>query len=163
MFAVQTWESVTGRIPKRQVHGNQFLYIQDFWTNGPFGDLLALSLIDAAIALTLARQGGTPWMVVAMPVGVLLTFGFFRGATKPGRKKPDAGYLKRRKRWVPTATGRVHLVYFFLQSGTALGLAPQLLLAGNLWGVSLVLGAVGGFLYLFIATPRDYKRGLLTP
>lgn len=160
MFAVQTWESATGRIPKRQVYGNRFLYVQDFWTNGPFGDLVALSLIDAAIAMGFARHGFELWMVSALPLGSIGTFWFWRGATKQGRKTPDAGYVKQGGQWVPTATGKVHLAYFFLQAGAAV-FALELIFAGRMNGVPLGLGLAGAFLY-GVATLVDLKRGVLS-
>lgn len=143
MFAVQEWERTNGRIPSTGI-----LYMQSFWTNGPFGDLLALSCIDVAMAITLSH-GGITVLVLSMVVlsGIVVTLAFYMNATKPSRKMGDWGFQKSLSgQWYPTRGGKVHLGYFFLQAGV-ISLFILFLALGRVGGYALLLGVFGLILY----------------
>lgn len=157
MFGIQQWESYTGRIPRRST---AFPYIQDFWTSGPLGDLVALSCIDAVAAIGIAKYGFQPWMILVLLGAGFVTRVFYQNATSKNRSREDIGYRWKNDRWSPTYTGAFHIPYFFLQVGAAI-LASLFVIIGRtpiLW----ILFLLGASLYGFAAM-RDYKRGLLTP
>lgn len=159
MRAIQNYERDAGRIPPRSA---RFPYMQDFWTNGWFGDLLAFSLIDIGVIAAAYETDFEPGIVMAAATaGYVATWIFFACAVRPGRQHPDWGYLKIKGEWRPTLGGRIHVVYFFLQSSVAL-LGILVTIFGNAGTLPLIVGWTGAGLYA-IAALRDFHEGLLTP
>lgn len=148
MLGIQSREARSGRIPPRT---KTFLYLQDFNTNG-WGDLTGLVLIDVAVAVEMASKGASLFYVLeSLILGVIAAAFFYKACTAPTHK-PDAGYLEGGR---ITLVGRVHLVYFALQTATA-GLGMYFL-ATDFQPV-LLLGLVGALLYMWAAI-RDVATG----
>jgi hypothetical protein len=164
MLLVQNWEASKGVFPARGKAPGQVLYLQDFWTNGLFGDLLALSLLDIALVIGAQRAGGFAewqgWLCILVVVCVIVRV-YYGNATKTDRRKEDWGYVYKGNRWRPTIGGKVYLAYFFLQLfGFFLGC--WLLVTGDLKGIPLAFWVVGVALYAWVLIV-DAKRGVLTP
>jgi len=164
MPLAQRYESSRARIPGRS---REFLYIQDFWTNGPVGDLIALTLVDVAVAIRMWRGDLPSWtlllaIVVGIVGGIALTTGFYRLATSSQWTRGDWGYLVSTEGGrVPTLGGKVHLGYFLIQASVGI-FALVLLFTLNMRGVALGIGLGGAFLY-GSAYAADLRRGVLTP
>lgn len=164
MPLAQRYESSRMRIPGRS---KEFLYIQDFWTNGPVGDLIALTLVDVAVAIRIWRGDLPSWtlplaIITGIVGGIALTIGFYKLATSSQWTRGDWGYLVSTEGGrVPTLGGRVHLGYFLIQASVGI-MALVLLFTLNMKGVPLGIGLVGAFLY-GIAYAADLRRGVLTP
>lgn len=161
MFFTQTWESKTGRIPARKKHNrqnpeNSFLYIQDFWTNGPFGDLIGISLVDISVAVTIYQTFFSIWMIIPLPVVIFLVFKFYKNCTKP-KHKPDWGYLKTGITW----GGRTHLGYTVLQ-GMVIAFGLIFLVLSKMTGIFLAM-FFGGFAVWVIGFFIDKKTGRFAP
>lgn len=149
MLGIQSWEARNGRIPPRT---KKFLYLQDFNTNG-WGDLTGLVLIDVAVAVELASKGAPLlYILESLILGVIAAAFFYKACTAPTHK-PDAGYLEGGR---ITLVGKVHLVYFGLQTATA-GLGMYFLRTDWFQPV-LLLGLAGALLYLWAAI-RDVATG----
>lgn len=160
MRTVQNHERDAGRIPSRS---REFPYMQDFWTNGWFGDLLAFSLIDLGVIAGAYTSGFRDWMPMAFIPGFVATIIFYRLATGnySVRRHADWGYLYRQGKWHATLGGETHLIYFFLQSSIAF-LGIWITIPGDAGTLPLAIGWTGAGLYA-IAALRDFREGLLTP
>ena len=157
LFGIQYWEFYTGRILPRKKHDKRnpvdsFLYIQDFDTDGVIGDIIALSLIDIATALSIHSTGFSLWMFVSIPVAILVT-GRFIKLTLEQTHKPDWGFPSPGKvSW----GGKAHLVYFFCQS--CVGVMGLISIWTNPKILPVTLFAIGVVIY-GIAYAKDYFSG----
>lgn len=153
MLFVQNWESKTGRIPQRT---KKFPYLQDFWTNGPVGDGIGLSLVDAGVAMALLRQKRLArWMAFPVVMGIALTVAFYKFATASFHK-PNWGFLPNGR---ITWGGRVHLAYFAVQSIVSFT-GVILLMKREFSRVPLAVGVLGAIIY-GISVIADVAAGRL--
>lgn len=164
IFLIQRWERGQGKIPPRKKHGPRkpeagFLYMQDFFTNGPIGDLIGFSLIDAGVAVSWYMAGWMQWMIIPVALAVILTFLFYKSCARPSHK-PDWGYLEGGK---ITWGGRTHLVYAFCQ-GSLVGIGLVLLCASKMTGAPLIMYVTGIVIWIacFIADVKTKRWQLLS-
>lgn len=161
MFGVQEWESRTGRILPRKKHNRQnpadsFLYVQDFYTNGPFGDLIGVTCMVIATAISVYHNGLSIIMLALVPLIILALIWFYEMCIGPNHK-PDWGFPK------PGAIswgGKVHMVFAGVQ-GMIIGGGVISFSLGQITVLPLILFVVGALVWGvgFIA---DVKTGRFT-
>lgn len=166
LLSVQNLECRLGRIPKRRGWKDDpdtgVPHLQDWYTNGPFGDVIALSLVDAAVAMTAYHQGLKFWMVPCVFAGIIIAYLFYKVATREERVRMNMDWWFQPKMadgrsigidvsWA----GRVHLVYFAAQVTVAL-IGTAFLVFGEMTGMEIALGLSGAGLYslAFLADAR---------
>ncbi len=136
---VQDDDAKQGRIFPRN---SRFLYMQDFRTNGFLGNILGLSMVDAAVMVLLYRIVHSSFILtlivgVAVVVAVLAAYCFYRYCTSE-RHWPDWGYPKT---GAISWGGRVHLLYFTTQ--IAIGCIGLILIIPAILGHHFLPLAVG--------------------
>ena len=149
----QFLESRFGHIPAREAEGPRaFLYFQD-WSMATWGDLIGLSLVDFVLGSAYTTSAfQIKFVTVSLIIGAVVTLLYHRERLMP-RHKPDSGYPAPGR---VSLFGRVHLVYFFIQSSICAAMIG-LVLNGTLHGTPLLIAIVGGIIYAasYIADSRS--------
>ncbi|MDP3901194.1 MAG: hypothetical protein Q8Q38_02550 [bacterium] len=157
LIALQNRDVRSGFIPARgrwsELRTGRIPHLQDYWTNGVWGDAVALSLVDWVVFSALSREGLNWWMVLFLPVGAVCAVAYFKMATRDerARKGMDWWFVSyiRDFRIVGlgiTTAGRLHIMYFALQSGAGF-VGLTLLLSARMEATEAAIGIAGGILY----------------
>lgn len=158
IIRLQNRDVRSGLIPPRgsfsDLGSGRIPHLQDYWTNGFWGDAAALSAVDWAVFSALSRGGASWWMLFAPLFGAGCAAVFFKLATREERARrgmdwwfvPYFHNLTYTGNVMVTAAGRAHLVYFASQSGLGV-LGAVLLASGGLKADELVVGGIGALLF----------------
>lgn len=135
----------------KNIEKSDSLHMQDFWTNGIVGDLIALSILDFCIGATIfGNQLRLLFVLISLIVASFSVMAFYLYFSQPKRKLLDWGWCKNESlKWVSTFGGKVHMCYFFIQtfwiSMFVLNLAiykfPPLILSLAIIGASIYMVA----------------------